>query len=732
MFQNIIQDEVQEEIEINSNVEKKSNINFQNITLCIVTFFASMVSFGSGIAPFGVCIFAAACSNKIPAIFVCVAAGLGTLVGFGGNAFLGFVLVVLLFLIQIAIFKPKSTEENRNEKRNLGLYLFIATFLVQASQMLFSMFLVYDLLVSIMAGAVTYIFYKIFSNSLIVINEFKIKNAFSIEEVIGASLLLAVALSAFSGITISGFSITNIFSIMLVLMLGWKHGMLVGATSGITIGVVLGIINLVNPTLVAAYAISGMIAGILNKLGKIGVIIGFVGGNAILTYLVNGNTVPIITIQEILIASLGLLFLPKKIEFNIENILSNVKLLPVAGTGVIEGSSNEDTVYKLNSVSETISAIAKSYNEAASTVEEEAECEKHKDIFKAKVINNLEEHEQNILYDDLVDLSNSFLDKIYNVLEQKDELQKEELIKIFEDSNSYIIGLENDEISKQVNKDIDDIIKLLNNAYQITKLDIIWNQKVKESKKNMSSQLNGVSEVISSLATDITNTKTVLGNPTYKVQIGSSRTTKNGSQVSGDSSTQIKLHDGKYMMAISDGMGSGPDAKKSSSSAIRMLERLLTTGFDKDASLKLINSTISLGFEEDMYSSIDIGIIDLVKGNIEFIKNGAAPSYIKHKNGTVEIIKSLSLPVGILNKIDLVVYDKDLEIGDIIVMCSDGIMESNTEYSNKEVWVRDVLEGMKTNHVQKIADILIGEAIDNGYGIAKDDMTVFVARIDEI
>ena len=155
-----------------------------------------------------------------------------------------------------------------------------------------------------MLAIITYIFYKIFSNSLIVITKYGIKKAFSIEEVMGASLLIAIALCAFSKLHIYGLSITNIFSIMIVLFLGWKNGMLVGGTAGITIGMVLGIINSAEPILVASYAISGMIAGILNKLGKLGVIIGFCVGNAILTYVANGNTVPIITIREILIASL--------------------------------------------------------------------------------------------------------------------------------------------------------------------------------------------------------------------------------------------------------------------------------------------------------------------------------------------------------------------------------------------------------------------------------------------
>ena len=55
----------------------------------------------------------------------------------------------------------------------------------------------------------------------------------------------------------------------------WKYGMLVGATAGITIGMVLGIIGSSSPVLIASYAMSGMIAGILSKFGKLGVIIGF-------------------------------------------------------------------------------------------------------------------------------------------------------------------------------------------------------------------------------------------------------------------------------------------------------------------------------------------------------------------------------------------------------------------------------------------------------------------------
>ena len=77
----------------------------------------------------------------------------------------------------------------------------------------------------------------------------------------------------------------------------------------------------------------------------------------------------------------------------------------------------------------------------------------------------------------------------------------------------------------------------------------------------------------------------------------------------------------------------------------------------------------------------------------------------------------------------MVVYDKDLEDGDIIIMCSDGILESNIEYENKEVWIKNLLEEIETDNVQKIANILLAQSIDNGVGSLKDDMTVIVAKV---
>lgn len=826
MFQNISKEseqEFNEEIKVNKKEEVKEIFKKlftkQNIILYIITFMVSMVNISSdnvmfSITPFGIAIIAAALSSNMPVGIMYVISLISTFIKFGPNSLLTYILTTLVFFVTILIKRPKIQDEV-NEQKRLGMHLFISTLIVQVVPMFFRSFILYELLTGVMLSISTYIFYKIFSNSITVIREVGIKKVFSIEEVIGTSLLLTIAFMALGDTAVFGYSVKNILSILLVLILGWKNGILVGATSGITIGVVLGIIGNSEPIMIASYAISGMIAGIFNKFGKIGVILGFIIGNVLLTYVANGNTVPVILIQEILIASLGLLAIPKGVQINIEDLVSKTKMLPETTGKTLE--ENKETVYKLTSMSQTISDMAKSYQEAAATIVSEEELKEqelsNEKIFIDELRINLEGLEENILYDDIYN-DKDILKDIFEYLLKEEIMVERELVKIFANHNNYIVGFE--EKNKKVQEEVSKITKVINYSYRISKMNFIWKKKMDESKKNVSNQLEGVSEAISNLANEISknpdefedkkqeiltlleqkeikikdisikkqksgrfivdiytdtcdnldgtscdikkigkilnkvfNDKFIIQDQqcglrenkqkckfTYimqdklNIQIGVAKTTKADSPVSGDSNLQTKLDDGKYLLALSDGMGSGPEARKSSKIAIKMLERLLEAGFDKDISIKLINSTLIANLEDDMYATLDIAILDLFKGNLEFIKNGACPTFVK-RNKEIQILKSLSLPTGIVENADLTVYDYDLQPGDILVMCTDGIIESNTEYVNKELWVKYLLEDIQTNDAQQIADLILSEAIDNNYGKQKDDMTVIVAKVSQ-
>lgn len=105
------------------------------------------------------------------------------------------------------------------------------------------------------------------------------------------------------------------------------------------------------------FGISGILSGILNRFGKIGVIIGFILGNAILTYWVRGASPVILYFREIFIASIGLLLVPKNFKIDLEDLIgSKTKLISNNGDNRLE-SPNEDVSEKLRTISDMFNQI---------------------------------------------------------------------------------------------------------------------------------------------------------------------------------------------------------------------------------------------------------------------------------------------------------------------------------------------------------------------------------------
>ena len=822
MLQNISRELGYEESSLNRESKReiyevsKKIFTKQNITIYLLTFLISMVGLGEDalIAPFGIALTAASISAGMPLAMVYLSSIIGTTIKFGFNGLLIYVVASLIVLLLSIVSKPKRTYDDTNEKVKLGSRLAFSVFIVQLIYILFTGFYLYDFLTAIMISITSYIFYKIFVNSISVIKEYGVKKVFTVEEVIGASLLISIAVSAVGKFNILGFGLRNILCIFMVLYLGYRNGMLVGATSGITIGVVLSIIGGEEQVIIAAFAIAGLIAGLLNKFGKIGVIVGFIIGNIAVAYAANGGASNIIMFQEILIAAVGLLFVPKIAKINIEDVIPNTKLLPEA-SGTLEESS--ETLEKLNSISKTISDMANNFGENGKSIpNEEENYEKNLNIFEDELLNSLEGLEGNNLYDDIYNNEDNIIDDIFKYLQENGVMTDNGIISIFAKHNTYLTSSENDHINPKELDEIRDIIKAINTAYRISKNNFIWQKKLDENNKIVSKQLKNVSKVINNIANGIkentdeyeserkeiedllkekgiavkeisikkentgrtivsaytnlcddaegkncpikpidkvlnkvfdekfmiqdqkcgirlnknTCSYTFASEDKFIIQTGIAKAKKDDSIVSGDNISQTRLGDGKYMLAISDGMGSGANARKNSKIAISMLERLFNTGFDKETSINLINSAIMNANKEEMYATLDIEILDLYAGKMQILKNGACPTYIK-KNKNVNLIKSTSLPTGIVSDISVDTYDTDLADGDIVVICSDGIIESNKEYANKELWIKYLLEEIQTDSPERIADIILHEAIDNDFGKAKDDMTVIAFKVNK-
>lgn len=213
---------------------------------------------------------------------------------------------------------------------------------------------------------------------------------------------------------------------------------------------------------------------------------------------------------------------------------------------------------------------------------------------------------------------------------------------------------------------------------------------------------------------------------TYKVISGAAQVSKE--QVCGDSFTLATLTEGKQLAAISDGMGVGEKASSESEAAVKLLENLLNSGFTKEIALKTINSVLLLRSSTESFATLDMLMIDLYSAEVDFIKIGAAPSYVK-RGKKIGVINSNSLPMGILNDLDVVSEKLPLCPRDMVVMISDGVLELGRK-SGSENWVRDFLAQVDESDPQVLAEMLINRALSMSRGHPRDDMTVICMYLD--
>lgn len=198
--------------------------------------------------------------------------------------------------------------------------------------------------------------------------------------------------------------------------------------------------------------------------------------------------------------------------------------------------------------------------------------------------------------------------------------------------------------------------------------------------------------------------------------------------VCGDSFTIATLNQGKQLIALSDGMGVGEKAWEESQAAVRLLENLLGSGFNQETTLKTINSLLLLRSTAESFATLDMAMIDLYSGEVDFIKIGSAPSYIKQGKKVTTIVSS-SPPIGILEDIDLISDHRQLKNGDILVLVTDGLVENPRKGLN-EGWIPRFLGALNESDPQRIAEDLLHKALQLCRNQPLDDMTVICALID--
>ncbi len=211
--------------------------------------------------------------------------------------------------------------------------------------------------------------------------------------------------------------------------------------------------------------------------------------------------------------------------------------------------------------------------------------------------------------------------------------------------------------------------------------------------------------------------------PRFDCVFGIECVPKSGKNISGDRHCVERLDGDKFIFAICDGMGSGESAGEKADTAVSLIENFYKAGFESDIILSSVNKLMNLE-RDDIFSTIDIVIVDLKDGIADFIKMGASSSYVRGEEGCT-IIESSSLPVGIVDEARAITKKLVLKEKDYIIICSDGINDS----FGKDGEFKDFLLTIKSQNPQEMATEILKKALSQNNGYAVDDMTVIVIKI---
>ena len=762
----------------------KKVINFKNILFIVCALLLSNKALVGDFRPFVYVLFAVASAFEVPSLLMLVSSGIGLYITNTGSSGQSIMILIVFFLLYNLITAIVNIE-GINKKYTIFVKFLTSLAILQIVTNFITGALFTDLFSVLSSIILSGILYLITVTGINVILNLRNGFVYTREESIAMIVTIAFIISAFNGVSLYGFKLIEILSLVLILIYGWQMGAITGTTAGLIVGLSYTCFADVSMTFVVSLAFSGFVAGLLRRFGKIGVIIGFVAGNVYISYYSHGLAQLNIVIVECVVSSIALLFMPKFFENKLDNLFDQGKGLETFRNNML--NPTKEAKDKIGAVSEVFEQLASiTIQKTKESQEETREVIKkyilfyvNNTCFACQNINDCVESENlDITADFLADrlengeviepemlkfsckssteLINDLYD-IYNNMKITRILKKRELENTEKISSQYKQvsellnniadsikegSLVKDDSQKKLREELkfygfniyeDEFVKdkdTIEYTFITDILDDIDKQKkqIIELASNILEQNMIIKLILNISKTEKSKIK-IVSTPNYMVKTKIISENKSTEQVSGDSYLQMELQDLRYLTVISDGAGSGESASKGSKAVVNMLERLLTGGFDEEKSIEIINSIIKLKGEDELFSTIDASVINQKDGECYFIKLGAAPTYII-ENGKVITITSSSIPVGIIEKTDFVPICKKLKDGDFIVQLSDGVIPEDLDPKNN--YLKNYLE---TFDITKSARV-IGEEIKeiiyiNNGGILNDDSTVIVNKIEK-
>jgi stage II sporulation protein E len=698
--------------------------------------------------------------------------------------------------ILVFIMLQKALEKyERADISYVPILSFVSVFMIQLFSYLVHQGLSwFALLLTFVEASLSLILTLIFIQAFSVLTLSWKKQGLKNEEIVCVIILLASVMTGTVGWVIGSITVEHVLSRVLILLFAIVGGAPLGASVGVITGLILSLADVNAIIQISLLAFAGMLAGLLKEGGKFAVSLGMLLGASILSIYVGDQAAIIASTWESAAAAVIFILLPRALSRNLSKYVPGTK--ENMKTQYEYARRVRDlTASKVEQFSEVFRMLSNSFKQIAvqgDSVKREIEDGHFMNMVANKTCLNCWKRKE--CWDVKFNQTYGFMMEIIVALEAGRKLEKRDI-----QANWKKACIKPDQVLIEMKK-----------HYEIYQNNLHWKKQVLESRRLVSDQLEGVSQVMDDLAKEIKReghemvlqeehirealeqmglaivgidvinlevgkveieiihqymngfdecrkiiapllseilrenivvkkeqlsqkgeafyTVTFGSMKQYHVDTGVASAAKGGDLLSGDSFSTKELGNGKFAVALSDGMGNGERANMESSTALAVLQQLLQSGMDEQLAIKSVNSVLMLRSADEIFATVDMALIDLYSAATTFLKIGSTPSFIRRGSEVIQITAN-NLPVGIMNEIEVDLLRVQLLPGDILIMMTDGIYDAPGYAMNKDLWMKRMIQEIQVESPQEMADCLLERIVRHLDGEIIDDMTVIVARI---
>lgn len=503
----------------------------------------------------------------------------------------------------------------------------------------------------------------------------------------------AVVLAGLSFIEIKGVSPARIAAVLVILIAIRFGSQTWGLIIALCLGFALGISRENSMFLLGAYAFSALVSSLFTSISSLGIGISFSLSMVFFSVAANMGSFSICCVIESVIGSIIMVILPEVITDKISDFFeSGADIAP-------DGSLRQSLVVRLRFASSALAQVSESVRDVREKINELGRIEPMESELRMVAADQFFS-----ISDMLGDLAFEFDDaeifdfksagKIRRMLGEYDIypenisviVDKFDRMRIEILASSKTNGLDSPKIKNEIEK--------------------ICGRDFEKSRTNYS----GSNVML-----------TIIEKPNFKMSFGFAQYCAEG-KLCGDTVKTINDTRGHMIFIISDGMGKGGRAALDGAMGAGLLSKLLSAGFGFDSSLKVVNSALLVKSSEESLATLDCACVDLFTGKCEFFKAGAPRSYVV-KNHSVSKCELSSMPAGILRGIEFAKRTTVLNIGDEIIMMSDGITDIGEELLD------DFLKYDDSDGPSDRAQDILDFAVAHSDARHRDDMSVIVAKL---